>query len=564
MGMVHPTRREIILIIVFTTLLGLFLQFDLSGQFTDTRGSDSLLGFKVGFGGRGGDGREGDGRISGDRWSDDVDAGIKFGKTDKIAGMSEAKVRWGEGGATQTEVLAHAPGWTIFDQLYLFNGTWFIVTDNPSSIPLLRLMVSTGNEIWNDEESIKGREPTEKDMRIIFPSEAKRLWGQSASLVSGATFLVNDPPQFLDHYYHFAAELLVGLWRTYASLDPTINAQGVTHLPSPSRMMMPNVGAGKWNDYAKMNSFLSRAIFPSMSYEYQTDFLDRTDTARAFVFERVVFADRAAAFRGPEFGKTWRTAAEAVTLPASKYWWSPVRKNLLEFVGGGGNGELDMAGDVGLGVGIERPEAGDNIDLIALEEEEGAMAEEKEEALEKLRIEKQAKMGKPVITYISRQDWGRRMLKKEGHESLVKELRELEKKYGWEVNIVSMDKLTRDEQIRLSARTTIMMGVHGNGLTHLLWMNAQNPRSTVIEFFFPGGFAEDYEFTSRALGIRHYGVWDDEVFTAPDTPQVAYPEGFQGNEIPLKGKAVADLVVQRLLVEKPQHSEREEEGGLAL
>lgn len=78
-----------------------------------------------------------------------------------------------------------------------------------------------------------------------------------------------------------------------------------------------------------------------------------------------------------------------------------------------------------------------------------------------------------------------------------------------------------------------MMGVHGNGLTHLLWMNTQNPRSTVIEFFYPGGFAEDYEFTSRALGIKHYGVWDDKVFTSPDIPQVAYPDGFQGNEIPL-------------------------------
>lgn len=48
-------------------------------------------------------------------------------------------------------------GWTIFDSIYLFNGTWFIVTDNPSSVPLLRLMTSTGKEIWNDEESIKGR-----------------------------------------------------------------------------------------------------------------------------------------------------------------------------------------------------------------------------------------------------------------------------------------------------------------------------------------------------------------------------------------------------------------------
>lgn len=274
------------------------------------------------------------------------------------------------------------------------------------------------------------REPTEKDMRIIFPSEAKKLWGQSAFLVSGTSFLVNDPPQFLDHYYHFAAELLLGLWRTYSSLDPTVSAQGVTHLPSPSRMIFPHVSAGKWNDYAKMNSYLSRAIFPSMSYEYQNDFLDRMDTGRAFLLERVVLADRAAAFRGPEFSRTWRTASEAITLQASKYWWSPIRKNLLEFVGDGHGGDIDL-GDVGIGIGVEVPDIEEDIE--AFEAEEGAMEEEKEGLREKIMKEKQAEASKPVITYVSRQDWGRRMLKKESHDSLVKELHDLEEKYGWEV-----------------------------------------------------------------------------------------------------------------------------------
>ena len=53
-----------------------------------------------------------------------------------------------------------------------------------------------------------------------------------------------------------------------------------------------------------------------------------------------------------------------------------------------------------------------------------------------------------------------------------------------------------------------MMGVHGNGLTSLLWMRP-TPRSTVIEFFYPGGFAHDYEYTTRALGMVHYGFWND-------------------------------------------------------
>lgn len=231
----------------------------------------------------------------------------------------------------------------------------------------------------------------------------------------------------------FAAELLVGLWRTYSSLDPTISASGITHLPSPARMILPHCPAGKWNDYAKMNSFLSRAIFPSMSYEYQTDFLDRVDTARAFVFERVVFADRAAAFRGPQFSKTWRTASEAVTLHASRYWWTPVRKNLLEFVGGGKD---DSFMDEILGVGHEEEEIPSEMDLLALEAEEGAMEEELQKEKEQSQEAKKAKMGKPVITYVSRQEWGRRMLKSEGHESLVTELKELEKKYGWEVSAV--------------------------------------------------------------------------------------------------------------------------------
>ena len=52
----------------------------------------------------------------------------------------------------------------------------------------------------------------------------------------------------------------------------------------------------------------------------------------------------------------------------------------------------------------------------------------------------------------------------------------------------------------------IMMGVHGNGLTALLWLKP-TPRSTVMEFFYPGGFAYDYEYTTRALGMVHYGFW---------------------------------------------------------
>jgi hypothetical protein len=60
-----------------------------------------------------------------------------------------------------------------------------------------------------------------------------------------------------------------------------------------------------------------------------------------------------------------------------------------------------------------------------------------------------------VITYISRQEWGRRMLVQKDHEQLVAELYKLRDNYGYEVNVVSMDKLSRKEQLQLSARTTV-------------------------------------------------------------------------------------------------------------
>jgi len=202
-------------------------------------------------------------------------------------------------------------------------------------------------------------------------------------------------------------------------------------------MIFPHVAAGKWNDYAKMNSFLSRAIFPSMSYEYMNDFADRTDTARAYLFERVLFADRAAAFRGVEFQKTWRTASEAVALQGSRYWWAPIRKNLIEFVG-----EVDMTLDsAGVGIGTEvEPNPETEVDVLALEEEEGTEDEYRSKEIAAEQQLKQLHSGKPVLTYISRQDWGRRMLKAADHEVLVNELNELEKKYGWEVG-VSLERI---------------------------------------------------------------------------------------------------------------------------
>lgn len=171
-------------------------------------------------------------------------------------------------------------------------------------------------------------------------------------------------------------------------------------------MLFTHLDAAHWRDYASMNQYVLRTTFPAASMEFSADWADRAAMGTPFVFDRVLFADRAAAINGDNFGKTQRTASEAFVLPASAHWWSTVRNSVIEASG--------LNASVGAGT-----------------------------------------RGKPVITYISRQNWPRRKLIQSDDDVLVEELYKLRDQYGYEVNVVSMDQMSRVEQLQLAGRTTV-------------------------------------------------------------------------------------------------------------
>ncbi|KAH9480565.1 hypothetical protein JR316_0007165 [Psilocybe cubensis] len=409
---------------------------------------------------------------------------------------AESLLNWGSTLPPESTIVSHVPGWTLFDKLYILNGTVYIVSDRPVTVPDIQFIYSKGIFIEPGQEAELSRLPTEEQIRIISTKEAKAMFGTNAQIIDGVTLLVNDPPQFITHYYHWSAELWFGFWRAYSSLDPTITAEGKTALPPARRILFNRLDNFHWRDYASMNQWVVRASFPSVTMEFIDDWRDRAELGKAFVFERVLVADRSAAMLSYNYQRYQRTAAAAFALPGSMNWWQPIRNNVIGFAG------LD-------------PEIGGGT------------------------------TSNPVITYISRQKWGRRMLIPEHHDKLVSELYKLRDTYGYEVNVVEAENMSRLEQIQLAARTTIMMGVHGNGLTSLVWMKP-SPRATVMEFFFPEGFAHDYEYTTRALGMVHYGFWDSQYFTSPGIPTPRYVDGFQGNAIPINGEVVARLCLERL------------------
>ncbi|KAF4590484.1 hypothetical protein EYR38_009785 [Pleurotus pulmonarius] len=467
----------------------------------------------------------------------------------------------------ETTIIQHAPGWTVFRNLYMAHGTLYIVTSDRESFPQIRKMSSTGIAFKNNPDNIEDRDATPENMDFLTPEEAKNLWGPDLTIgesfnrivsVEGNTWLLNDPRQFLHHYYHLVAELLFGAWAiwtgsfTESSYDTVFQyAEVYSPPPKVDRMIFAHSDADGWRDSPGFDAYFLRAAFPSTTIEHAEDWQDRVTMSttnnsyddfyskthqRAWHFPLILLADRSGAFRGDSCGsRTQRTASEAweamITrgqLPglAVGGWWSPIRTAVWKFAGVQLDAKLQLAS------------------------KQAALAEALHVGGPEAMILPMTQLPAPetvVITYISRQAGNRRKLIDEDHDGLVSALQELvaRKGKGWEFQLLEAEKMTKDSQVRAVSRSTIMLGVHGNGLTHLVLMPPSR-LSTVIEIFYPGGFAHDYQWTTTALGMTHFSVWNDTYHSNFDKPGVHYPEGFQGTEIPVHGPTVAKLIEDRV------------------
>jgi hypothetical protein len=189
-----------------------------------------------------------------------------------------------------------------------------------------------------------------------------------------------------------------------------------------------------------MNFFFLRSAWPSLTVETEPDWSDRVSATelrpgelqgRAWRFDTILLADRSAAFRGPECGeRTQRTAAEAVkgvVSPESRTgflergWWEPVRRNVLRFMG-----VSEHILDVGK-LAFKRTSFGSP---------------------------RTGGVEKVVVTYISRQAVKRHLVP-ENHEGLVDALTELCDWRDWELNIVAMEQISKEEQLAIAAQTTV-------------------------------------------------------------------------------------------------------------
>ncbi|KAJ7599181.1 hypothetical protein C8J56DRAFT_916015 [Mycena floridula] len=383
---------------------------------------------------------------------------------------------------------AHSHGFTLFNELYLRNGTFYILTSDPSVFPEKRALIARPLEVGRKHDL----EPTDQELQFLDPADANAILGNHVMRIAGLSVVLYDPDQFMHHFYHWWGEILLGFWRVYSKLSMEEDGS-IVALPFPERFLMPFVSRGTWRDRAGVSGPLMRAGFPRASIE-ESDYWD--DLLRlnvTMVFDRAMVINRETAHRHPFGGVWYKMAAGTWNVTVRDRFWEPVRestlKNLLGYVP-----RLDERGSV-----IAPPAAISS---------------------------------RPIVTYISRQGAGRRLLAQD-HDLLVQALMELEVEGLCDVHVVQMERLSLQEQLALVSRSTILLGVHGNGLTHQLWM-PPSALSTTIEIFIPQGYVFDYEFLARNMGHRHYAIWNSSYLTYPPGTYhkgVKYPEGFQGPSV---------------------------------
>lgn len=87
------------------------------------------------------------------------------------------------------ELAYYLTGWTLMDNVYVFKGTLYIVSDDPERdrIPHIQNMISSGKPIRKEPGDEHRREPTDQNMQVITSRQAHQMFGTSVKRVEGTS-----------------------------------------------------------------------------------------------------------------------------------------------------------------------------------------------------------------------------------------------------------------------------------------------------------------------------------------------------------------------------------------
>ncbi|RXK39834.1 hypothetical protein M231_02889 [Tremella mesenterica] len=371
-------------------------------------------------------------------------------------------------------------GTTLWENIYLRNGTWFIITPIPQRMP------SVGEIMCDSPLANRQHPPAGEDrLRFLHPNEAMEILGSTAVRKTGLSMFFNDEPgpngqSFLAHYFH--SEVFLSAWRV------TVSAYGTADIPE--RLMYRTVPTD-WRDKAGLTPWFQQTIMPRTAVEDAPLWIDKKNSGTTFVFDR-----RFAAHNHGNKVRVWnKMTMDLPDLPVPSTWMVPLRNALKAYA-------------LANGCDLHRHKA-----------------------------------GIPVVTYVNRQMTSRRLVASDA-EDLVMSLQDLEDRGEIEFNNAFMESIPRAEQFCLALKTDILVGVHGNGLSHQLWMR---PGGAVLELMDTGGFAMDYALCADLMKHDYYAIRNDTYlhrteWLLPNGQPMQQGSTFHSDHLRVYAPYVADLV----------------------
>ncbi|KAG6853187.1 hypothetical protein C0991_006218 [Blastosporella zonata] len=297
---------------------------------------------------------------------------------------------------------AHSPGFTLLDNLYLWKGTFYVITSDVSKFPPLANMISVPRPLAENVDLT----PTDQEMQFLSPYEVESTLGKQAIRIEGLSVVVYDPPEFMSHLYHWWGEVILGAWRILSFEGAKTN-----EVLTPRRFLLPFSVKGAFRDHAKVDGPLMRAAWPNAQIE-ESDYWDDMIALNAtVVFERVMLINRPAAHRHPWSNRWFKMIAGTMNVTVPDDFWAPIRNTIVTNI----LGYLPTPAS-----GVEQP----------------------------LRKP-------PLVTYVSRQSAGSRRLLTKDHEALLSAFADLEAQGVCEFREAQMENLSLREQVELVARSTV-------------------------------------------------------------------------------------------------------------
>ncbi|KDQ31490.1 hypothetical protein PLEOSDRAFT_1096294 [Pleurotus ostreatus PC15] len=244
-----------------------------------------------------------------------------------------------------TEFLAHAPGFSVIQNLFWRNGTFYFVTDQPWHIPPIAQVVSLSTDRTRkfDDGRVAAKIKAIRLPPVSPEVKEQNQIGETISLEDaerefGAAEVIEGP--MLRHTtsikdYHWIGEMFLGVWRVWHHHGWRTGVQlpeirRIAYTKQYSKADAPpgaKPGRDFFNDAPGANVWFIDKFFPGIQWDTKTTWDARAAANKTYRITTAILGDRSAGHAGPS--SAYKPFGDVLRLPVPPDWLAGLKARIL-------------------------------------------------------------------------------------------------------------------------------------------------------------------------------------------------------------------------------------------